>query len=152
MVKIYAVDVHTSHSPEVGTRRPSWTNRLILIIIIMAAANQSPSLLSRGGGVFSPLTTHPPGSFSFFSSPSSLTPLCPLPGASSPPQAQVREKIRHHRPALQTTLSSMCPAVTLHTGHQMPLVGLGTWKGEKGETGRAVEAALRMGYRHIDCK
>jgi diketogulonate reductase-like aldo/keto reductase len=40
--------------------------------------------------------------------------------------------------------------VTLHTGAQMPFIGLGTWalRGEEGSA--AVERALAMGYRHID--
>jgi len=37
------------------------------------------------------------------------------------------------------------------TGQQMPLVGLGTWKAEKGVVAAAVEKALKMGYRHLDC-
>ncbi|CAD7701569.1 unnamed protein product [Ostreobium quekettii] len=44
------------------------------------------------------------------------------------------------------------PTARLNSGHEMPLVGLGTWKSAKGgEVGRAVEAALRCGYRHVDC-
>eukprot|EP00039_Didymoeca_costata_P000706 m.46876 g.46876 ORF g.46876 m.46876 type:complete len:378 (-) comp10424_c0_seq1:1082-2215(-) len=42
-------------------------------------------------------------------------------------------------------------SATLHTGQEMPLVGLGTWQAPKGEVGNAVEIALKQGYRHIDC-
>jgi len=39
----------------------------------------------------------------------------------------------------------------LNTGAVIPLVGLGTWKAEQGEVGKAVTLALEAGYRHMDC-
>jgi hypothetical protein len=40
---------------------------------------------------------------------------------------------------------------TLNTGAQIPALGFGTWQAKPGEVERAVETALRAGYRHIDC-
>lgn len=39
---------------------------------------------------------------------------------------------------------------TLNTGDKIPAIGLGTWQSGPNEVEKAVEAALRKGYRHID--
>ncbi|VAH12395.1 unnamed protein product [Triticum turgidum subsp. durum] len=39
----------------------------------------------------------------------------------------------------------------LNTGNRMPSVGLGTWQADPGVVGAAVYAAVKAGYRHIDC-
>lgn len=42
--------------------------------------------------------------------------------------------------------------ITLNTGAEMPLLGLGTWNAKKDSVGNAVEEALTtFGYSHIDC-
>ncbi|ORX33560.1 putative aldehyde reductase i [Kockovaella imperatae] len=40
---------------------------------------------------------------------------------------------------------------TLSNGKKIPSIGLGTWQSKPGEVKAAVEAALKSGYRHIDC-
>jgi diketogulonate reductase-like aldo/keto reductase len=40
---------------------------------------------------------------------------------------------------------------TLNTGAKIPAVGFGTWLAAPNEVEKAVEVALRRGYRHIDC-
>ena len=40
---------------------------------------------------------------------------------------------------------------TLNTGAKIPAVGFGTWQAAPNQVQKAVEIALRAGYRHIDC-
>jgi methylglyoxal/glyoxal reductase len=52
-------------------------------------------------------------------------------------------------PMTSATLSSA--TLALNTGKAIPQVGLGVWQSPKGaDTREAVQAALRLGYRHID--
>ena len=48
------------------------------------------------------------------------------------------------------TVPKLAPTVTLASGHEMPVMALGTWKAPGGATGAAVEAAIKAGYRNID--
>jgi len=45
----------------------------------------------------------------------------------------------------------LSPTIKLNTGAEIPLIGLGTWQSEPNEVEKAVEHALKIGYRHIDC-
>ncbi|CAJ0596823.1 unnamed protein product [Cylicocyclus nassatus] len=43
------------------------------------------------------------------------------------------------------------PMIELNSGYDMPMVGLGTWQIEPQDVGKAVESAIKDGYKHIDC-
>ncbi|GAP89594.1 putative aldehyde reductase 1 [Rosellinia necatrix] len=45
---------------------------------------------------------------------------------------------------------SLGRTLKLNSGYSIPVVGLGTWQSSPNEVARAVEYALRHGYRHID--
>eukprot|EP00794_Sanderia_malayensis_P004897 gene4897-5540_t len=42
-------------------------------------------------------------------------------------------------------------AAKLNDGTSMPMIGLGTWMSDKDKVGVAVQHALKVGYKHIDC-
>ncbi|CAH8540815.1 unnamed protein product [Heterobilharzia americana] len=42
-------------------------------------------------------------------------------------------------------------SIKMNSGYSIPVVGLGTWNSPPGEVGSAVQKALEVGYRHIDC-
>ncbi|KAI6103178.1 NADP-dependent oxidoreductase domain-containing protein, partial [Pisolithus croceorrhizus] len=44
-----------------------------------------------------------------------------------------------------------CHFLKLNNGESIPAIGLGTWQSKPNEVARAVEVALKKGYRHIDC-
>jgi diketogulonate reductase-like aldo/keto reductase len=41
-------------------------------------------------------------------------------------------------------------SATLNSGDKIPLLGIGTWQAPAGEVEKAVEAAIKAGYRHVD--
>lgn len=41
--------------------------------------------------------------------------------------------------------------ITLNTGANIPVIGLGTWRSNAGEVYQAIRWALKLGYKHFDC-
>lgn len=51
---------------------------------------------------------------------------------------------------MEDVMADRTEALELPSGHRIPVLGLGTWELRGADGLRAVEAALDMGYRHID--
>jgi hypothetical protein len=64
------------------------------------------------------------------------------------PTAVLKEHILHAQCCSST---STMEHITLSTGANMPVVGLGTWKAGPGVVCNVVYEAIKVGWRHIDC-
>lgn len=45
----------------------------------------------------------------------------------------------------------MQKTIKLSNGTKMPVLGLGTWRSDKQSVGQAIESAIKVGHRHVDC-
>ena len=53
--------------------------------------------------------------------------------------------------AAPTPTPAVAHLQTLNSGHKCPSLGFGTWQAAPGVVGASVEAAVKAGFRHIDC-
>jgi len=81
-----------------------------------------------------------PNNFSLYKHRSLLSHLKPFPSFHQPSQTYIT----------MASIKNTAKTFTLNTGDKIPAIGLGTWQSKPGEVEKAVEAALRAGYRHID--
>lgn len=58
--------------------------------------------------------------------------------------------VTSYRARQASNVQGMTPQLTLNNGVTMPTLGLGVFQSPPEETAAAVEAALRIGYRHVD--
>ncbi|KAH7668282.1 Aldo-keto reductase protein [Dioscorea alata] len=45
----------------------------------------------------------------------------------------------------------MATAITLNSGHKMPIIGLGVWRMEGKSIRHLLQSSIKIGYRHFDC-
>ncbi|CAI7927144.1 unnamed protein product [Closterium sp. NIES-54] len=59
----------------------------------------------------------------------------------------------HRRPVrlMATAAPPSVPAIRLSSGYDMPVVGMGVWRADKGRLGALIKDAVSLGYRHFDC-
>ncbi len=94
----------------------------------------------------------PPGVAAFSFAAPAATAAVAATAAAAAEARELAERQAATRAARKATYAAPAsPLITLRDGTLMPAVGLGTWKAAAGEVWAAVAAALRAGYRHIDC-
>lgn len=72
----------------------------------------------------------------------------PFRQASSRPSRNLGFPVRAAAPC---RAMAKIPTVKLSSGYDMPVVGMGVWRAEKGKLAFLVKEAIKIGYRHFDC-